>query len=395
MATYPLATLAPVIDSTGISAPTYNDIYQSLIAQFQVIYGSDIYIAADSQDGQWIAILAQSIFDSNQVAVSVFLSFSPNYAQGAQLSSLVKLNGLQRNVATNSTAVGTVMGQAGAVITGGVVQDADGNLWNLPSPITIPVSGEVSVTATAQNAGNLYAASGTINKIFNPQLGWQTFSNTAAANPGTAVETDAQLRIRQAISTSTPALSIREAILGSILNIHGVTRALIIDNDTGAIDVNGVPAHSMGIVVEGGSNTDIGAAIAKRKPPGAQTYGTSSVVVYDIYNLPTTINYFILATTNIYFAVTIKALTGYVATTASAIQQALTDFCNGLGVGDDVYATQSQAIAALQNLSVGKTFYITDFRLGTAASPTGTTNLTIAFNYAAKCSNSNTVITVI
>jgi hypothetical protein len=67
MATYPLATLACTIDENGISAPSYADILASLQASFQSIYGSDIYIEADSQDGQWLATIAQIINDGNHL----------------------------------------------------------------------------------------------------------------------------------------------------------------------------------------------------------------------------------------------------------------------------------------------------------------------------------------
>lgn len=392
--TYPLATLAPTIDLTGISSPSYNDIYQSLIARFKQIYGSDIYIEPDSQDGQWIAVLAQAIYQSNQAAVACFLAFSPTYSQGAALSSLVNLNGINRKVATHSTAQGTVTGVAGTVISAGVVQDANGNLWDLPNPTTIPVGGSISVTVTAQNEGALTAPIGTISTIYNPQLGWQSFTNTAAAAAGAAVETDAELRVRQVETVATPALSIREAIAAAVANVTGVTRSIVYENDTGATNADGIPAHSLSVVALGGNSADIAAAIAKRKTPGAQTYGSTSVTVYDRYGLPTVINYFILANTQVYFAVTIKALTGYVSTTSTAIQQALTDFVNSLPIGSDVYATQAQAIAALQNIPEGKTFYLTDFRLGTAPAPTGTNNLTIAFNAAAACAVGNVDITV-
>lgn len=392
--TYPLATLAPTIDATGISSPSYNDIYQSLLASFKGIYGNDIYVEADSQDGQWIAVLAQAIYESNQAAVACFLAFSPTYSQGTALSSLVKLNGISRNIATNSAAVGTVTGQAGTVITGGVVQDANKNLWSLPSTVIIPVGGTVNVTVTAQQQGNIAAPIGTITTIYNPQLGWQSFSNTSAASPGAAVELDAQLRVRRAASTAAPALSIKGAITAAVANVSGITRSIVYENDTGSTDANGIPAHSICVVTLGGTSADIAAAIEKRKTPGAQTYGSTSVIVYDQHGLATTINFFILTIVPVYFAVTIKALSGYVASTGVAIQQALTDFVNGLGIGDDVYSTQAQAIAALQNTGLGKTFYLTDFRLGLAASPTGTSNLTIAFNAAASCAVGNVGITV-
>jgi uncharacterized phage protein gp47/JayE len=394
MATYPLATLAPTIDNTGISAPSYSDIYQSLIASFQAIYGSSIYIAPDSQDGQWLAILAQAINDSNQAAVACFQAFSPTYAQGAGLSSLVKLNGLLRNTATNSTAVGNVVGTVGTVITNGVVQDANGNLWNLPASVTIPIGGSIAVTVTAQNAGNLTAPAGTISKVYNPQLGWQSFTSTADAVVGSPIELDATLRARQGVSSSLPALGIKEAIYAAIANVTGVTRSTVYENDTGATDSNGIPAHTISAVVDGGSIAAITAAIASKKPPGGQTYGSTSGVVYDQYGLPVTINYYVLAHVQIYFAVTIKALPGYVSTTGTALIAALVAFAKALAIGEGVYTSQAQAAAGLINQAIGQTYYITAFTLGVAPAPVGTANIAIAFNQIADCATANCALTV-
>jgi len=392
--TYPLPTLAPTVDATGISAPSYSDIYQSLVASFQQIYGADIYVAPDSQDGQWLAVLALALHESNQAAISVFNAFSPYYAQGAELSSLVKLNGLQRKPATNSTATGLVTGQAGTIITHGIVKDVAGNLWALPPTVVIPVGGTVTVTVTAQSAGSISAAIGAINIIYNPQLGWQSFSNTAAAVVGSPIETDAELRIRQSQSVAIPAQTIRQSILAAIANIPGVTRYAVYENDTGSTDANGLPAHSFSAVVLGGNSSAVAGAIALRKTIGAQTYGTTSVVVTDRYGIQTTINYFQLALTNVYFAVTIKALPGYLSSTGTAIIQALVDFVNALDIGEDVYVSQAQAAAQLIGLGIGQTFYLTDFRLGTSASPTGTSNIVIAFNAAATCATGNITLTV-
>ena len=80
MATYPLATLAAQVTSTGISAPSYNDILSSLTASFQGIYGSDAYLGPDSQDGQLLAVVAQAIYDCNQTAIAVYNQFSPQTA---------------------------------------------------------------------------------------------------------------------------------------------------------------------------------------------------------------------------------------------------------------------------------------------------------------------------
>lgn len=384
----------PTITAAGISAPTYNDIYQYLIGRFQAIYGEDIYIEPDSQDGQWIAELALAIYNSNAVAVDVFNSFSPAYSQGAQLSALVQLNGIARKVPTRSTAVGQVGGVIGTVITGGVVADTGGNLWDLPASVTIGGSGLETVTVTAQTDGNLTAPIGTITRIYNPQLGWQTFTNTVAAVAGDPVETDAELRQRRAQSVATPSQSIKAGIYAAVANISGVQRLMVYENDTNATDGDGIPAHSICVVAEGGDSTEIATAINNRKSPGVQTYGGTTVSVTDRYGLVTEINFDSLAPTDVYFDITIKALPGYVSTIGDAMKTALADFVNALDIGEDVYVSQASAATSLSGTANGQTFYISDFKLGTSPSPVGTGNIAIAFNAAAICDTANIDITV-
>lgn len=380
--TYPLATLAPTISATGIAAPSYQDIFLSLQASFQLIYGSDIYISPDSQDGQWLAIIAQAIFDANNAAIAVYQSFSPTYSQGAGLSSMVKINGLSRNISGYSTAVGTVSGTAGAVITGGVVQDINNNLWNLPSPITIPSSGSITETVTSQEPGAILAPAGTINTIYNPQYGWGSFTNTADAVIGAAVETDAALQARQAKSVALPAQTVMSSILAAILALPAVDYATGYSNDTAVTDANGVPAHSITIVVWSATAipvNDVANVIYLYKMPGAQTYaagtGAQAVTIYSPQGYPTVINFNLLQKVYIYFDITIVKLANFVTGTETDIATAIGNFLNSQEAGFDVYPSQIQAVAQ----SAAETFYIAAFKLGTTPSPTGTSPIMIAY----------------
>ena len=103
-----LTTLAATVSSTGISAPTMDQILTSLQSSFQSIYGSDVYLGPDSQDGQWLGVLAQAIHDCNDAAIFVFNQFSPATSIGTGLSSVVKINGLIRETATNRTVLESV-----------------------------------------------------------------------------------------------------------------------------------------------------------------------------------------------------------------------------------------------------------------------------------------------
>jgi len=326
--TFPLATLACTIDSTGISAPTYSDILSSLTASFLSIYGSDSYVDPDSQDGQMLALWAQTINDGNQADITTYNGYSPAYAQGAALSSQVKINGLRRDVSSNSTAVVNIGGQAGTPINNGVVADTNSNLWTLPASVTIPPSGTIAVTATAMVSGAITAIAGAINQINTPTRGWQTVSNPSAAAPGEPVEDDAALRQRQA---QTPL----QAIISNVANTPGIGRNAIYQNDTGTTDANGIPGHSIAVVVEGGDVVTIAQTIAAKKSPGTGTYGTTDETVLDPSGVPITIALFELSEIGILTQITIVPLTGYVSTTGTLIVNAVVAYLSGFAIGQD------------------------------------------------------------
>src|SRR3977135_460598 len=128
------------IDATGVHVPDYSAVLAGVQDLFRGIYGADVLITPDTQDGQWLPVLSQAISDSNQVVATTYNAFIPTFAQGVGLSSLVKLNGLKRGVPTNSQIVVTIVGVVGTVITNGQVGDNAGlaQVWNLPASVTIP-----------------------------------------------------------------------------------------------------------------------------------------------------------------------------------------------------------------------------------------------------------------
>jgi uncharacterized phage protein gp47/JayE len=333
MATYPLATLACTINDAGISGPTYSDILSSLEASFQSIYGSDIYIDPDSQDGQLLALFAQAIYDGNQADVTVYKGYSPSYAQGTALSSQVKINGIRRSASSNSTAVVDIVGTVGTVITSGVVADTNSNLWSLPSSVTIPGAGTIPVTATAQTAGVITAIAGAISTINTPVKGWQSVNNPAAATPGIAAQSDAAVRKKQKASTSASAQTPLQAIIANVVGVSGIGRSAIYNNTTKITDENGVPGNSIAVVAEGGDVTTIAEVISQKKAPGTGTYGTTAVVVADPSGVPVTINFFEMTEVDVYAQINIVPLSGYVSTTGDAVVAAVVSYLSGFAIG--------------------------------------------------------------
>lgn len=378
-------------DTTGFHYPDYPTLLARVQSDFQTIYGIDAYIDPDSQDGQNIAIRATAIYDVCQIVAAAFTQFSPTFAQGLWLSSTVKINGIRRLEATNSTAELTIIGTAGTVITNGQAQDLNENKWNLPATVTIPLSGTITVTAAAADAGAIEASSGTITKIATPTNGWQSVTNATAATAGRNLETDAELRARQRISTAMPSLSTMESIRGGVANIEGVTRSKVYENDTNITDGDGIPAHSISAVVEGGTNQDIADVINLRKTPGTGTYGTTTVTSYDSMSIPKNINFYRPTNATINIEVNITALTGYLTAYADEIKTALIAYINSLDIGDDVYITKLYKYALTSHAD---TYDITSIEISRDSDPLGISNITIGFNEVAMTSVSDITVNV-
>lgn len=373
------------IDAAGFHFPDYPTVLASLQDDYRTIYGADVYLENDSQDGQWIAVVAMAIYETLAAAAATYNSFSPLTAIGDALSRNVKLNGLRRNVPSNSSADVLIVGTVGTQIVGGVVEDTLGQKWNLPASVLIPLAGQITVTAVAQELGAISAAANTINKIATPTRGWQTVNNPLAAVEGQPVETDPELRARQAVSTALPSLSVLEGIKGAVINLPGVTKLEGYENDTSATDADGIPEHSISIVVEGGDAQAIGDTIALKKTPGTGTYGTTSVNTVDQYGMPNVINFFRPTAVPIEVVVNITALAGFTTGFEDLIKQAVADHINALKIGADLFYTRLFAPASLAGTEAGLTFDLNSVEVSRDGDPVAAANIVIAFNEAAEC----------
>jgi uncharacterized phage protein gp47/JayE len=366
------------VDATGIHAPAYADVLNYLTQQYQAIYGSDIVVTPDSQDGQLIGIFALAISDANAACVAVYNSFSPSTAQGVGLSSVVKINGLARAVPSFSTVTLTVVGQAYALITNGAATDAAGQRWLLPVAVEIPSNGQIDVTATAEQPGAITALPATITTIDTPTFGWQSVINNAAASPGLPVESDGALRLRQSQSTANPSETVLVGITGAVLALPGVTSVKPYENDTNVTDGNGLPPHSISLVVEGGDPQAICNTILSRKTPGCYTAGSTRRTSVDGYGLSHDIGFYVAAPVAVGVNISLYALANYSSVTAGQISQAVADYINSLLPGDDVLWSKLWAPADLCNVtgvSSGQkaSYDIASIKLGTPVDHTGNT----------------------
>lgn len=388
--------LSATVTASGISAPDYQTILSTITSYFQQIYGTDAYLDPDSKDGQMVALVALAVHDTNNTAIQVYTSFSPSSALTDALTRNVKINGITRKPSTNSTVDLTLTGTAGTTITNGSVKDANGIIWNLPASVTIGVGGSVTVTATSAVPGAVAAVIGSITQINTPTRGWTAVSNSVAAAVGSDAEKDSALRIRQGQSVAIPSLTPFEAVDGALANVSGVTRHKLYENDTGATDANGIPAHSIAAIVEGGDVTLIAQTIRGKKGQGVGTFGSTTTQVADKYGNPHNISFSRPSKVPIYVNIVLKVFTGYTTQIGEQIKQAIADYINSLTIGDDVLLSRLYSPANLGVVSGGNARYydINSLQIGKSAGAVAASNIVIAYNESATCSAANISITV-
>ena len=388
--------LSATVTAQGISAPAYQTILTTITGYFQQIYGTDAYLDPDSKDGQMVALVALAMHDANKTAIAVYNSFSPSTGMTDALSRNVKINGISRRAATNSTADLTLSGAAGTTITNGSVKDANGIIWNLPASVTIGPGGTVIATSTCSVSGAVAAVAGSVSKINTPTRGWLSVTNASAATVGSAAETDSELRIRQRQSVALPSLTPFAALDGAIANVTGVTRHKLYENDTGSQDTNGLPAHSVAAIVDGGDINAIAQVIQSKKGQGVATFGSTSVTVPDAWQNPHTISFSRSSPVPVFVAITLKVFQGYTTQVGNDIKKAIADYVNSLDIGDDLLLSRVYSPANLGVVSGGESRYydINSLQIGRSAATVAPANIVTAFNEAVTCSVDNITVTV-
>nr|DAQ83245.1 MAG TPA: Baseplate J like protein [Caudoviricetes sp.] len=360
-----MAVRSPVfkVSMDGITAPSYEEILEYFREKARGIFGSDINLDADTQDGQLLAIFALALHDVNSQAIAVFNSFNPNTAIGAALDSAVKTNGISRHDASHSTVDVRIVGQAGTIIRKGIVIDSLEQKWNLPAEVVIPLKGEITVTATAQELGAMTATAGSLTKIGTPTLGWQSVTNPDAATPGDDVESDAELRARQTLSTMQPSIGLWDGLLSSIAQLDDVQSVSGRHNDSGETDDDGIPAHSIALVVDGGDADEIAETIYNKKSQGVATYGSTSVDHIGSLGAAYLIKFSRPKDVPVSVNVAVKPTALWMSSVEDALKERIAAYINSLAIGTRVDAAKCVSVVVRSDDGFDSAFLLKGIKL--------------------------------
>jgi uncharacterized phage protein gp47/JayE len=261
-----------LIDGSGIQIQTYQDILDSIIQGSAElpglisIYGTDINVASNTPDGNLINIFALSKEDVLQLCVSIYDSFDPDQAVGTALDNISQLCGITRE-GGSYTEVSIVLVATQAVNLYGldsngtvfIISDSSGNEFYLEESQTISGAGTYTYTFRAADMGFVQAAPNTITNIVTVTPGVATVNNpNEPLLLGQDQETDASFRIRRQNSVAIPSQGAFYGLYAGLLTISGLEQAVVYTNNTNSTDSKSVLAHSIWVITDGGSSTDIG-----------------------------------------------------------------------------------------------------------------------------------------
>lgn len=308
-------------DANGLQVITQNEIVDNLTQSFQEIYGEDINVDSNSPDGQIINIFAQNIEDFYELLAQIYASFDPDQAIGKVLDQRCAINGVHRKAGTYTYVDIQVTTDRSVTLDGlndhavedaYTISDSEGNQFALATTTSL-TAGTTTCSFRAVNIGAVEVLPNTITNPVTIILGVTAVNNaTGATVEGTNEETDAELRERRKKSVSISSQGYTEGLLAALLEIEDVVSAAVYQNRTNATDADGIPGHSIWVVVQGGSDSDIGAVMNEKVASGVGMKGAQSVQVEQADGYYATYHFDRPIAQNLYVKLTVTPINGQV-----------------------------------------------------------------------------------
>lgn len=388
-----------IYQNNGIIVPDTADIKETVQNEYKEALGADLSLEDSTPQGRLIDVETDARVETIENNVLVSNSINFNLAFGIILDAWGANFGLYRGKAKSSSVTATITGVAGTVIAAGSQASTQaGDIFYLENQVTIPSSGTINATFLSLEKAAIPCPVGSLTKIIDGTLGWETINNSTAAVLGNKRESDESFKQQFYDSGLFSGMSLVEDYDNAIKNIENVISCYVRDNGTNAAVVyDGVTiaAHSVYACVDGGDNTEIATALFQRKSGGCDwtaiagqsvtvnvvdsTYGDTYQV---IFNRPDEIS--------IYADITLSAGTSTESDLVTAVQTAVTNYINTLKIGEDVILL---SLASAINAAVPG-INLTTLTIGTVPGSLSSSNITIHVNEAAKTTAANINVTV-
>lgn len=339
------------LSEKGFKRKRYPEILESMEKNAKDLFGEKVNLSERSPLGLFIKGLAFPIAKLWELAEKVYYSAFVDYAEGVGLDRVGKNIAVTRLPARHSSGYITIYGIAGTIVPKGFrVATENGIVFETTEDCVIQENGFVTIRISSLETGfHTRVPAGAIVSIVNPISGVDTVNNAEETIGGADIETDEEFRNRYDRSLAAGGSSTRESIEAALLELPGVSDAIVKGNET-MVTVDGIPPKSIAPFIYGGDDNDIAETILKSKAFGIQSYGSIVKTVEDSRGNLHTIGFSRPSSIDIYVKITLITNELFKPQDKNAIKSAIIQYIGGedadgtiykgLGVGDSVVYTK-------------------------------------------------------
>lgn len=331
----------------GFVAPTYEEVLDSVMDDFQQRFGTDIVLTSNSNFG----IIARLIAWRETLLIQELQkTYYSAYISTATESSLDRIGAnldLPRKVATPSFANIEIKTEEEYLIQAGEqFETDDGVLFDL-----------IKDVVTSKNSDGTYTGIGTIQSVdtgdynnvlpntitimSNPDENVISVTNPEKAAGGQDNEDDPAYRARLIMENVAKPGPSAAGIKSALMNLSGVRQVNVVENPNADANKYGDPPYSVHIYVLGGKEQDIAQCLVDHVAAGITMTGTKQITVQDNTGAPQTVSFDFAKDKPIYAKVQIRTSEEWNADEGvQDVKQAIADYVNSLFMGQEVYLTK-------------------------------------------------------
>ena len=304
--------------ANGVIIPDTSEILETVQTEFQSALGSDLSLEESTPQGRLIdteVTARENTIAFNAQIANVLINIA--LSAGVPLDAWGANFGIERNGASSSTCYALCTGIAGTVIPAeSEALDDNGIIWKSESEIILDGNGEGTGIFYCSDTGEIELGAGELTQIVSGSTigvtGWETITNTTAADLGSDIESDTSYRQR-ILNSIFSGSAMFGNYSSAVYKVDNVTDCLSKENPYSSdliFDNVTIPAHSVFVCVEGGEAYDTAYALYTVKSAGCGWCGNTTVVVTDetygtentvIFYTPSAVNFVIdIEVTSVY-----------------------------------------------------------------------------------------------
>lgn len=266
----------------GFKRKRYDEILLELEKQARELFGADVNLSDRSPIGQWVKLIAFQRAEENEALEDLYNADFVDTATGISLDHVCKRIGIARISAAYAKTTVDFIVDTGVSIKKGTLISTKNNVQFVALTEGYEIGKKVSVEVVAEIPGPIgNVPANTITEILTPLPGVYSVNNPDAATGGRNVETDAEFRERYYASLSKGGGASIPSIRAALLEVDGVTDAIVEENDTMNENESGIPPKSIAPFVYGGEDSDIAQIIFTQKAAGIHSFGQTIIDVTD------------------------------------------------------------------------------------------------------------------